>query len=341
MATNKLALLRYKTIDQCLQNRYRKWTLQDLMSAVSDALYEHEGISDGVGKRTLQQDIQVMRSDKLGYHAPIIVVERKYYTYADSDYSITNSPLSETEVERLKDLLGSLRQFKGFSYFEDLSAMLTKLEDKLVRQKNQGRSFIHFDKNELYQGLDYIEPVYKAVAKKLTLLVKYQSFKADQPQERVFFPYLLKEYNNRWFVLGKAEGSRALLLFALDRIISLREASEVPFHNPPSPLIDRFFDDVIGVSKTSKQRARLIVMRIYKSDLPYILTKPIHPSQKILKEEENWVIFSIEVIWNFELEREILGRGERLEVLSPRRLREKVQRRAEALLEIYQQPHRA
>ena len=81
MAVNKNALIRYKTIDKCLQNRYRKWTLDDLIYECSEALYEYEGIDKGVSRRTVQADIQMMRSDKLGYNAPIIVTDRKYYAY--------------------------------------------------------------------------------------------------------------------------------------------------------------------------------------------------------------------------------------------------------------------
>ena len=76
MATNKLALIRYKTIDTCLRNRLKKWTLEALIEKVSHALYEYEGIRDGVSKRTIQSDIELMRSNKLGYNAPIIVVGR-------------------------------------------------------------------------------------------------------------------------------------------------------------------------------------------------------------------------------------------------------------------------
>lgn len=76
MALNKLALIRYKTIDHCLRLRHRKWTLEDLMEKVSDALYEFEGIKNGISKRTIQGDIQLMRSNKLGYNAPIVVLHR-------------------------------------------------------------------------------------------------------------------------------------------------------------------------------------------------------------------------------------------------------------------------
>jgi hypothetical protein len=78
MPANKNALIRYKTIDNCLRNRYRRWTLEDLVDACSDALYDMEGIRKGVSIRTVQGDIQMMRSDKLVYNAPIEVYDHKY-----------------------------------------------------------------------------------------------------------------------------------------------------------------------------------------------------------------------------------------------------------------------
>ena len=33
MPANKNALIRYKTIDNCLRNRYRRWTLEDWVFA--------------------------------------------------------------------------------------------------------------------------------------------------------------------------------------------------------------------------------------------------------------------------------------------------------------------
>ena len=60
------ALIRYKTIDRCLRNSYRRWTIEDLVDACSDALYDMEGIRKRISLRTVQGDIQMMRSDKLG-----------------------------------------------------------------------------------------------------------------------------------------------------------------------------------------------------------------------------------------------------------------------------------
>ena len=108
MPANKNALIRYKTIDRCLRNRYRRWTLDDLVDACCDALYDMEGITKGVCARTVQMDIQIMRSDKLGYNAPIVVYDKIYYTYADPDYSITEMPLSMEDCLLIKEAIALL-----------------------------------------------------------------------------------------------------------------------------------------------------------------------------------------------------------------------------------------
>lgn len=335
MPINKLALIRYKTIDSCLQNRNRKWTLEDLIDACSDALYEYEGISDGVSKRTIQLDIQNMRSEKLGYNAPIIVMDKKYYTYEDKKYSITNIPLTTQDLGMLSEVVEVLKQFKGFNYFQELNGMVAKLEDKLYKQQHKGRSYIDFEKNELLKGLEFISPLHKSIIDKKTIEVNYQSFKAKTASLIILYPYLLKEYRNRWFVLGASKKGKNLMTLALDRIIDFKELPGEKYHKPEFDM-DTFYLDSIGVSKMPNQRSQLIVMKITKDNAPYVITKPLHHSQKILKEEEDGMIFSIQVVWNFELEREILGFGECLKILSPKRLQSKIIYRLQKAGENYQ-----
>lgn len=334
MPINKLALIRYKTIDNCLQNRFRKWTLEDLMEACSDALYEYEGITNGVSRRTIQLDIQNMRSEKLGYNAPIIVLDKKYYTYEEKNYSITNSPLTQQDLGTLNEVLDVLKQFTGFGYFQELNGMVTRLEDKLYKQQHKGKSYIDFEKNELLKGLKHIDPLHKAIINKKTIEILYQSFKARQPQTLVFYPYLLKEYRNRWFLLGANRKGKAIMILALDRIEFFKELNEEKYHKA-SFEVNSYFNDVIGVSKAPSQTPQMIVMKIMREYAPYITTKPLHPTQKIHKTEDDSIIFSIEVIWNFELEREILGFGEQLQVLSPKRLSRKIQGRLKQTLQKY------
>ena len=132
MPANKNALIRYKTIDKCLRNRYRRWTIEDLVEACSDALYEMEGIAKGVSKRTVQADLQIMRSDKLGYNAPIEVYDNKYYRYADAGYSINSNPLNTADYELVEKAVSLIDEVPDGGTLTELRSVLLSLRRKLL-----------------------------------------------------------------------------------------------------------------------------------------------------------------------------------------------------------------
>jgi predicted DNA-binding transcriptional regulator YafY len=327
MALNKLALIRYKTIDDCLRNRFRKWTLDDIIEKVAEVLYDREGIVTGVSRRTIQADIQVMRSDKLGYNAPIIVTDRKYYGYEDRDYSITKVPINNADVEKMKEIVGVLKQFNGFSYFEEMSDMIAKLENNLYKSTQQSRNCIQFESNTLLKGLEHINPLYQAILNQRTLLIEYKSFKALQSQQSIYYPYLLKEYRNRWFIICKPKKGITLVTLALDRIIEFQELPNEKFVVHKGVDFDIYYNDLLGVTKSEKDRAHKVVLEVDNYNAPYVLTKPLHHTQTVLQEKEHSIVIRIDVVPNFELEREILGFGECMKVLAPRFLASRIKKR--------------
>ncbi|WP_316790524.1 WYL domain-containing protein [Pedobacter frigoris] len=337
MSVNKLALIRYKTIDECLKNRFRKWTLDDIIERVAQMIYEYEGITSGVSKRTIQADIQLMRSDKLGYNAPIAVTDRKFYSYSDPSYSITKVPINSGDVEKMKEIVGILKQFNGFSYFDEMSEMITKLENNLYKSTHPNKNYIQFEGNKQLRGLEHINPLYQAILQKKALLIEYRSFKAQQPSRNVYYPYLLKEYRNRWFLLVKARGGKALVTMALDRILDFQELSKEPFVEYTGVDFDRYFDDLLGVTKSEKDRGQKVVLKVDRITAPYVLTKPLHHSQQLLSEDGEGVVIRIDVVLNFELEREILGFGECMKVLSPRLLASRIKKRLVQSAEQYEE----
>ncbi|TNE79199.1 MAG: WYL domain-containing protein [Bacteroidetes bacterium] len=334
MPANRNALLRYMTIDNCLKNRFRKWTLEDLIDAVSEALYEYEGIDKGVSKRTVQMDIQMMRSEKLGYHAPIIITEKKYYTYEDPDYSITNIPLTDQDLYKLNEAVNLLKQFKGFSHFEDLGAMVQKLEDKVQVSKTKGRPIIDMESNEHLTGLHWMELLYQAILQRKQIDIQYQSFKAREGQNIRFHPGLLKEYQNRWFVLGHRHNEKNYQLLALDRMQDVAIRSEEAELGSEEFFLN-YFKDVIGVSVNLDTPAEKVRFFASMESAPYLLTKPLHASQKLVERNHFGMLFEMEVQHNFELEKALLGLGETIRVLEPSRLRRRLFDRTEASLKNY------
>lgn len=319
MPVNRNALIRYKTIDTCLRNKYRQWTLEDLIDACSDALYEYEGIDKGISKRTVQMDIQMMRSEKLGYNAPIVVYDNKYYKYEDEDYSITNTPLSEQDLKTMSEAVEVLRQFKGFSYFSGMGDIVSRLEDHVTSAKQKTIPVIDFEKNESLKGLDYLDIIYHAIVNKQVLSMKYRSFKARSANTFMFHPYLLKEYRNRWFIFGRRKGN--LINLALDRIQHIEIAEKERFIE--NDLFDpqTFFEDLVGVTKNVGMKAELVRFWVNKENAPYVQTKPFHKSQKVVEEHEDGsMVFEIKVVINQELQREFFGYVDTIKILSPQSL---------------------
>ena len=335
MPVNRNALIRYRTIDKCLQNRRRKWTIENLIDACTEALCEYEGINKDISLRTIRSDLNAMRSDKLGYNAPIIVTDKRYYSYEDPDYSIANIPLTTQDLNILQEVSHLLRQFKGFNHFKEMNEMVNKLEDKIYSEQHHQPSVIDFEKNDLLTGIEYLDVLHKAILTQTTVQLSYQSFKARQANDVIVYPYLLKEYRNRWFILGMAKKSKEICTYALDRIHAISPLPDELYcqHKHFDP--QTYFKDIVGVTRNTGDAPTQIIFFAYHNQAPYIKTKPIHSSQQIVEETKEGVTFMIEVIPNFELERELIGFAEGLKILSPLRLVHRMQKKIKLMDGLY------
>ncbi|WP_394774336.1 helix-turn-helix transcriptional regulator [Flavobacterium sp.] len=326
MSQNKNALIRYKTIDKCLQNRYRQWTLEDLIECCSEALFEYEGRENSISKRTIQMDIQLMRSEKLGYNAPIVVYDKKYYKYDDDEFTITDIPLTETDMNVLTETVSMLKQFKDFSLFSDVSDILQRLEDKIYAEKSHTKPVIYLEKNEELKGLHYLDEVYQAIIKKIVLVISYKSFKSIEETKFHFHPFILKEFNNRWFLIGKKKDSAPITNLALDRIIGIDYDFNMPYLEEDFDA-DLFYQNVIGVTVNSGLAPRRIELWIDSTNAPYVLTKPLHHSQRVITEnEDKSIIVHLFISPNYEMERILLGFGDGIEILRPENLRNRMKK---------------
>src|SRR5690606_11445938 len=188
----------------------------------------------------VQLDLQNMRSEKFGYEAPIEVYEKKYYRYSDPDYSIHNISVNTNDLKAMNNAIQILKQFKDFSMFKDMNGVLQKLEDSV--NSTQQKSIIHLDKNERLKGLEYIDVLYQSILNKQVVDVFYQSFKAREPQKFTIHPQLLKEFNNRWFVISWY--NEKFFNLALDRIHSIKINKEITYIDKNIDG-DKFFKEVV------------------------------------------------------------------------------------------------
>jgi predicted DNA-binding transcriptional regulator YafY len=335
MPTNLHALIRYRTIDECLTKRYRKWTWQDLAESCAEKIYEYEGIETIPSRRTIMYDIQYMREGKLGYFAPIVYDRNtKSYSYEDPEFSIQKFPLSKDDIFELEYALSILKNFKGFKNTTGIENIITKLEHTVTLQEASKKEIIHFDHSLNEPGQKWLHMLYDYIQHENALKITYQPFYLDQPYQRIISPYIIKEYDNRWFLICWDHTRENIRNFALDRLIAI-EKEPVRYHKDRDFDASQYFEHIIGVTLPREGRIEEIVFSVSEDDAKYLITKPLHMSQQIVGTYKKETTFSIRVIPNFELESILLSFGERITVNKPSHLKKRLKERIEKQLQRY------
>lgn len=323
MAENKNAYTRYLILDDCLKNQFARYTLKSLLAKINEKL-EEKGIKP-IGRTQFHKDLNYLEYD-LG--APIIREQEgqsKRIHYEDSSFSIRNQTLDKRLLLDIRNSLATLLQFKGLHNLEELEEILPKLE-KEFDLDTQTKQIIAFEENPFLKGLEFLNPLISYIKNETQLIVSYQSFKTSSMRKFDLSPYFLKRYNQRWFLFGQIEGFDSLTNLALDRIDSI-ELSSNTFKPNTQFDWDEYFDDMIGVSRPPNGVLTKIQLKFTSDQAPYIKTKPLHGSQKVIAENPDGFVVQIEVIPNYELESLILSFGSDCEIISPIEFRDKIMER--------------
>jgi len=334
MSITKNAFLRYQTLNRCFKNNGRNYLIADLLEEVNTALFDDNPSNNGIQIRQLRDDIKFMKSEA-GFNAPIesrVIDGKKHaYFYIDPNFSISNMPINETELLQFKNALTLLSRFEGSPGFEWISEVSVILQDSFGLKTNNEK-VISFERNLDYTGENFITQLFNAIVNKRVLSIEYEPFGQERSAIH-FHPYFLKQYNNRWFVFGlNEENNIATWNLALDRIKSLEEIHVTYRQNETD--WDFHFSSIYGVSKPFDKNEEEIHLLFSKRQAPYIITKPIHETQKHY-ELEDGLLVKIKVIPNFDLEQLILSFGEGVKVLLPVHLKEKISDRIELSLSQY------
>lgn len=336
MATNKHATIRYHALDQCFSNFGRRFYMEDLLEACNEALYNFTGTMQGVKRRQLYDDIRFMESEQ-GWSVPLERIKdgrRVYYRYADSDFSIREQAVNESEANQLRETLSILNRFKGMPQFEWMEELLVRIDSAFQLESKGDRPIVGFEQNPYLKGLEFFTELFNAIQYKRSLDVVYQGFRQGTPQPLRLHPYYLKQYNNRWFLFGYNERSDAISNLALDRIFSIEE-NNIPYIENNTIDFEEYFDDVVGVTVTEEVEPETVLLYVTNDLLPYIESKPIHGSQRIMERQSDGAVFELTVQLNYELISLLFSFGERITVIAPEELRSIIKTKAEALLENY------
>ena len=351
MPANKNAVTRYYILDKLLANRYHHYSVEDLRQHVNEELEELG--QEPVSRRTIELDLNYLENaglfladiehyqiDAPSQTNPNKTVKKSCHRYADPSFSIFKKEMKDDEKQILGEAMKLLGQFDGLPNLEGLEKLRAGLNIKSDRQ------IISFSKNPL-ENSNLLGELFTAISEKQVIEIHYHTFSApEEDRHTVLIPYLLKEYNRRWYLIAAAEDTGKILNFALDRIDRIVPLPGHRYVEYKGDLNERF-EDIVGVSLYDDRPVQTILFWVSDRSKDYVATKPIHESQKHYRGEkeaemrrqyptlEGGAFFSIDCIENYELIRELISFREDLIVLSPDNIRDTVMERITAMYEMY------
>jgi predicted DNA-binding transcriptional regulator YafY len=182
---------------------------------------------------------------------------------------------------------------------------------------------VGFEQNPYLQGLNFFTNIFNAIQNEVVLKISYKGFKQNDKDEFKFHPWYLKQFNNRWFVFGFNEKFKSVSNLALDRIFSVNEL-KTKFKSNSEIDFEEYFEDIIGVTVNQKISIEKIKIKIKNDVWPYIESKPLHGSQKIISRNQQFIIIEITVQPNHELFALLFSYLDSIEVLEPISIRNKI-----------------
>ena len=337
MANTGTAEKRHRILDSLFRQGF--YSTQELMDAVNRRLTKEEQIS---ALNTIRNDKDYMED-----HYPVKIKKLQdghsiKYGYDDPDMSIHKLQFNDDEMSQLQQCMAILSRFSGMPNMKWMDNFLERFKYSLNIDTNLGY-VVGFDTCKNLEGQHHFNRLLTAITHHQVLNLKYKSFKVDEPQEIIVYPYFVQEFNKRWFLLARRKGRDNISNFAFDRIISIDIVTNEPFVTEDDIDFQReYFKDVIGVTRKEAPLEK-IKLWVSKETAPYVLTKPIHVSQDTEKNEDGSIkvnkdgsmIIEIEVIPNYELEQALLYYGEGVKVLSPQSIVDKMKAHAERMAEAY------
>lgn len=323
MPTTKNPGTRYRLIDECLQRRHKAWPVKELRATVATKFFELTGYK--LSQRQFAQDIADMREGgSTGYNAPIEWNRERGYHYADSEFSIHNSPLVSNDAGVLRQALAMLQQFQGLGLGDELHELTQRVEGHLQAHVETEQQLILFEQVPNYIGTQFLGPLYQVIRKQQVLKMQYRPFSAEEPLSIIVHPYLLKQYNRRWFLIGQGTGRIGLSTYALDRIENFTLCSNQAYVSIPNDIASRFAN-IVGVSIPSEDCVPELVQLLFSSNRgQYVRTKPIHSTQQIQERANGVLEVSLNVIPTQELVTLLLSFGDDVEVVAPSGLRDQI-----------------
>lgn len=331
MPVDKQVLLRYQVLNECFRNKYREYTIDDLVDECSKAMREKLDIMDGVSKRTIQNDIANLELPpyNIRLDEKLKNGRRRLYRYVNTDDTLHLFRMNDKERHKVQDAIRVLNDYEGEPLYDWARMLLMQVEGGMFDEDMS--TIVSFQSNPDLKGLSHFGKLLLAIISKRVLKMRYTPFGKDTITVKIH-PYHLKQYNDRWYLIGHVEGYHSYGHYPLDRIEDFEEIT-VKYLEPEEDF-EGYFDDVVGVT-VPEGDPQDITIKVYKESMGFFSTKPLHLSQRVIEHTDDYMIIVINVKTNYEFDSKILSFGPSVEVLAPESYRSHISEKIRATIKNY------
>ena len=310
MPFNKNAFLRYRIIDQCLNNKYRKFTRDTLTEIIKSKLDLGK-----FSKNSLDKDIAFMKDERI-LNAPIKNDPNDKFYYYTEPFTLQGFTLSDEEESALHMSLSVLDILKDTKYATSYKSLIDRM---LIHTGGYQKTDVIELEQPVKQAESFlIDQLYDSIIDEQTLLITYKAY-GKEAKDHIISPYMIKEYKNRFYLVARKhtiEKTELIYCFGLDRIIDVKKSKEA-YLITKGFNSKNYFKDSFGITRKLNEEPLELVLRFNKKNLHYVLSNPLHHSQKIVKQTKDSLTISICVYESDELNMQVLSYGAGVEVISP------------------------
>jgi predicted DNA-binding transcriptional regulator YafY len=334
MPKNKSASIRFRIIDQCINNKRHRFPSLELMADRCSELLQTD-----VSTSSIEKDIAVMKKpEPVGFSAPIAYskTEKGYY-YAEVGFSISELSLAEEEWNALRFSAQLLFQYREVPIFSDFRNAIERINTRfalgLDTDEPEVNRFVQFETSNASNGQLWIDLIFSAIRSRRAVVFKYDNIYKKKISAYQLDPYLLREHRNRWYMIGWSEERQDYLTFALDRIIELNVTDDPQklkkdFHS------GEFFQHATGIMEGTGKPVN-VELAVNGPAGKLLLLEPLHRSQVLISQKEDNIKVSLQVLVNEEFMLRLLGLGPACKVIKPASLKASIKSMINGMLENY------
>ena len=268
------------------------------------------------------------KKEGLGFSTSTLSRDYKFLVDLGFKIHLDNSKGYTLEIENTEEFSFLTNIFKRIA--------LSNLLNKSITLEKETHKFLSLDETSLVKNFQYFDIILEAIKNRKTISFQHTSFyhtDRKKPKTHTIKPYLLKEYQNRWYVVG--ENDEGFRVFGLDRLADLQVLDNKPFLNKTEEANEKL-SHTIGLNFSDHEPTRTI-LRFHATQKPYLESLKLHHSQEEVSDGlDGFYTIKLFVSYNFELKQQLLKYGSLVEVLEPDFVRADIKKELENAVRTYQ-----